>query len=424
MTAPAVTTGLADLRERWFAALREELPGALELRRSIHADPCLSGQEEPTARLVEEAMGVALERVAGTGRVGRLGPVQGPSVLLRGELDALPLHEATGAAYASRTGHMHACGHDVHLAALVAVVRAAARLDLPVGLVPLLQPREETYPSGAQDAVASGALQRYAVAAAVGAHVHPGVAPGHVATGAGVVNAAADEIEVVLRGRGGHGAYPHHAADPVAAISHVVLGLPELMRRTVSPMRPSVLSVGHLQAGQPSANVLPAEARLLATLRTTDPDDRVQIQEAVRVFAARQAEAFGLEAQVTVTSGEPVLVNDPAVVERMDAWLGRSGLVAAEPMRSLGADDFSFFGEVVPSVMAFVGVTVDGHDAPPPLHHPEFLPTDEAVGHVAGALVCGYLAAAELVAEGLLPVPSELAHEAHPSIGAVEEWSG
>lgn len=400
MTASRATLTSADLdplRRRWLTALVAELPAAAQLRRQLHTDPRLSGDEEPTAAVVEAALDVPLEQVAQTGRVGRLGPTAGPGVLVRAELDALPVRETTGAAFASTNGAMHACGHDVHLAALVAVVRAARDLPLPVGLVPLLQPREETYPSGAQDAVRSGALDRYGVSAAIGAHVHPTVPPGTVATGAGVVNAAADEIEIVLRGRGGHGAYPHHASDPVAAIAHVVLGLPELMRRTVSPMQPSTLSVGHLQAGERSANVLPGEARLLATLRTTAATDRQRIQDQVRHFVSRQAQSYGLEAEVVVTSGEPVLSNDPDLVDRMDAWLERCGTEVTEPMRSLGADDFSFFGEVVPSVMAFVGVQVDGHEVAPPLHHPAFLPTEEAISQVATALICGYLGAAELL---------------------------
>lgn len=388
---------LAELHQRWLAALEPELPGALELRRRVHADPHLSGSEEPTAELVGAALNIPLETVAQTGRAGRIGPPGVPSVLLRAELDALPVTEATGVSFASDTGRMHACGHDVHLAALVAVVRAAAHLGLPLGLIALLQPREETYPSGAQDVVASGLLSREQAVAAIGAHVHPRVPPGQIATGAGVVNAASDEIEIVLTGDGGHGAYPHHAADPVSALGHIVLGLPEVVRRTVSPMQPATVSVGHVQAGEPSANVLPSQARLLATMRTTDARDRVAIPEQLRRMAEHQAQAFGVTAEVRVMAGEPVLYNDPDLVDLIDTWLERTGAVPTEPMRSLGADDFSFFGEVVPSVMCFVGVHVSGHDdAPPPLHHPRFLPVDEAVGDVARALIAGYLAAVEL----------------------------
>ncbi|WP_202619114.1 M20 metallopeptidase family protein [Ornithinimicrobium cavernae] len=400
MSAPHTASSsavLTELHRRWLAALEPELPGALQLRRQVHADPHLSGLEEPTAQVVEAALGVPMEPVALTGRAGRVGPPEGPSVLLRAELDALPVREATGVSFAAQSGRMHACGHDVHLAALVAVVRAAAHLDLPLGLVPLLQPREETYPSGAQDVVASGLLAREQAVAAIGAHVHPGVPPGQVATGAGVVNAAADEIEIVLTGNGGHGAYPHRATDPVSALGHIVLGLPEVVRRTVSPMHPAAVSVGHVQAGEASANVLPSEARLLATMRTTDARDRAVVPEQVRKLAEHQAKAFGVVAEVRITAGEPVLYNDPDLVDLVDAWLEHAGLEPTEPMRSLGADDFSFFGEVVPSVMCFVGVRVAGHDEEPPqLHHPRFLPVDDAVGDVARALIAGYLAAVEL----------------------------
>ena len=398
--APAPVHALGQLHDDWLRLVREQIPDAVTRRHRLHAEPHLSGHEEPTASALEEMLGIDMERVATTGRIGRIGPGAGPSVLVRAELDALPVTEATGVPYASTNGTMHACGHDVHQAALVAVVAAGRQLDLPLGLVPLLQPREETYPSGAWDCVEAGALERYSVGVAIGTHVHPAVPAGAVATGAGVVNAAADEVEIVVRGLGGHGAYPHRAADPIAAIAHIALALPEIVRRSVSPMRPATMSVGHLQAGEASANVLPSEARILATMRTTDSEDRRRIQQQVTRFATSQAEAFGVTAEVTITAGEPVLYNDPDLVERMDAWLGRGGMETTEPMRSLGTDDFSFFGEVVPAVMSFVGVQVAGHTTPPQLHHPEFLPTDDAILAVATAMVAGYLAGVELLQGG------------------------
>lgn len=394
---PPAASDLTQLHRRWLTALEVELPGAMELRRQVHADPHLSGLEGPTAELVAAALAIPMEPVAATGRAGRAGPSEGPSVLLRAELDALPLTEATGVSYASASGRMHACGHDVHLAALTAVVRAATGLDLPLGLLAVLQPREESYPSGALDVIGSGLMTREQTIAAIGAHVHPGVPPGQVATGAGVVNAAADEIEIVLTGHGGHGAYPEHAADPVAALGHIILGLPEVVRHTVSPMRPATVSVGHVQAGEPAANVLPSDARLLATMRTTDARDREVLPQQVRRLAEHQAMAYGVRAEVRITAGEPVLYNDPDLVSLIDAWLEHTGIEPTEPMRSLGADDFSFFGELVPSVMCFVGVRVLGAETQsPPLHHPRFLPADEAVGDVARALIAGYLAAVEL----------------------------
>lgn len=390
---------LTELASRWSAALGRQLPAAERLRRQLHAEPRRSGDEaDTTARIARELERVLqLEPIAGTGAFGRVGPLDGPSVALRAELDALPVAERTGAPFAAANGAMHACGHDVHQAALVALLRASAGLDLPVGLVALLQPREESYPSGALDMLQEGALQRHEVAHVIAAHVHPGVPTGAVASGGGFINAAADEIEVHVEGRGGHGGYPHEGADTVAAIAHIAIAIPEVIRRTVAPLHPAIISVGTLRAGEGAANVLPAEARLLATMRTTDPADREPLFHAVRDMAQRTAEAFGTRAEVERTEGEPVLVNDPALALGADDWLARLGVDGAETMRSLGADDFSYFSDAVPSLMMFVGVETAGQQPQPALHHPNFLPGDEAIGAVARALLAGYLAAAERV---------------------------
>lgn len=411
----AVSTALADLAAVWSTALQYELPAAIELRRTIHAAPNLSGDELDAAhRLERELAGIVdFHAVAGTGRVGRIGPAMGGAVGLRAELDALPVAERTHAAFASTNGAMHACGHDVHQAALVALLRASTGLDLPVGLVPVLQPREETYPSGALDIVDAGVLQDYGISHMVGAHVHPGVRPGATAIGGGFINAAADEITITVRGRGGHGAYPDQAADAVAAISHIAIGLPEVIRRTVPPLRPAIISIGTLTAGHGAANVLPGEASILATMRTTAPGDREALISAVRLMAARQAEAYGAEAVVDVVAGEPVLFNDTLLAEGADDWLARLGVDGAEPMRSLGADDFSYYCNAVPSIMCFVGVETEGVTSQPSLHHPGFLPTEASVGAVAHALLAGYLAAAERIL-GLEHHRSEPDRTQHP----------
>ena len=192
----------------WVSALSQEIEGAKELRRALHMNPRLSGEESDTTRRVGEAMGISITSIAGTGGWGRVGPCDGPAVALRGELDALPMEEQTGLEWASTNGVMHACGHDVHLAALTAVVRAAKKVRLPYGLVPVLQPREEAYPSGALDVRESGLFIQQSIAHAIGVHVHPGVGVGAVSTGAGFVNADASEIKITLKGQGGHGAYP------------------------------------------------------------------------------------------------------------------------------------------------------------------------------------------------------------------------
>lgn len=394
-----LSLALTSLAARWNRALERELPAAEELRRELHREPCLSGSEHPaTARLVAALHdAVRIESVADAGGVGRIGPSDGPAIAIRAELDALPLAEATGVEFRSGNGAMHACGHDVHQAALVALVRAAEGLELPLGLVTLLQPREESYPSGALDMVEAGVLERWSVAHVIGAHVHPGVRPGAVASGGGFINAAADEIDIRVHGRGGHAAYPHLASDTVAAIAQIALSLPEVTRRTVSPLRPALISIGTLSAGEGAANVLPGEGRVFATMRTTDPADRQPLFEAVRRMVEHVSAAYGVRADVRRIEGEPALINDVDLAADADDWLARLGVDGAEPMRSLGADDFSYFCAEVPSLMMFVGVETPHREPQPSLHDPHFLPDDSAVGAVARALLAGYLAAAERV---------------------------
>lgn len=396
--SPTITR-LTDLATRWNTALEQELPAARKLRRELHAAPCVSGHEHPARSHLVAALSdrIPFQEMADAGAVGRMGPSGGPAVAVRAELDALPVTELTGASFAATAGAMHACGHDVHQAAVVALLRAADGLDLPLGLVCLLQPREESYPSGALEMVEAGVIEEFGIAHVIGAHVHPAVPAGAVAAGGGFINAAADEIEIRVHGRGGHGAYPHDANDTVAAVAHIAIGLPEVVRRTVSPLRPAIISIGTLTAGEGAANVLPAEARIFATMRTTDPADRATLFSAVLDMAERTAQAYGTTAVVTRIEGEPALINDPALAAGADDWLARLGVDGAEPMRSLGADDFSYFCDAVPSLMLFVGVETAGEHPQPALHHPRFLPGDDSVDLVARALMAGYLAAAERV---------------------------
>ncbi|MFE6735223.1 M20 family metallopeptidase [Microbacterium sp. NPDC057650] len=391
------THDLPTLATRWLTALDAVLPAARALRRELHADPHVSGHEAPTRDRLVAAMSdvTSFTPMTDAGAVGRIGPAEGPAIALRAELDALPVAEQTGASFASTNGTMHACGHDVHQAALVALMRAAHRVDLPFGLVGLLQPREETSPPGAQEMVEAGVIEQYGIAHVIGAHVHPGVTPGAVAAAGGFVNAAADEIDIRIEGRGGHGAYPHLASDAVAAIAHIAIGIQEVVRRTITPVRPALITVGTMNAGHGVANVLPAQAHIRATMRTTDVRDRTALFEAVRTMAERTAEAYGTTATATLIDGQPALINDHDLALGISGWLTRLGIPGDEPMRSLGADDFAYFCEAVPSAMLFVGVETAGEEPQPTLHHPRFLPDESAVDVTAHALLAGCLAAAE-----------------------------
>ncbi|MGW7019944.1 M20 metallopeptidase family protein [Streptomyces decoyicus] len=375
------------------AALDEELPAAAALRHRIHARPCLSGAEAPTRDLVLAALPAgSATKVADTGAVRRIGG-PGPAVAVRAELDALAVEEKSGAAWTSEhPGLMHACGHDVHLAALTALARAVDRAGGPAPLLAVLQPREETYPSGARDIVEDGILDREQCRAVIGAHVQPLLPPGTVACTPGGVNASADEFTITVRGRSGHAAYPHLTRDPVVALAHIVVTLQSLVSRGTDPMSHVVLTVSTLAAGT-AANVIPDTAEARGTLRALGKDDREMLHTRLAEVAGLVAQTHGCTAQVDIIRGEPVLDNDPALTAATRPLLGTLGLSAGDDLRSAGSDDFSFFCAHLPSLMLFVGT----HGGTEQLHSPTFLPPDERIRDVAHAMLAGYLAAAEQI---------------------------
>ncbi len=384
---------LDQLATEWSQALERELPAAVDLRHELHAHPEVSGQEVWTAQRVAAALGAPeAPTVAGTGRLVRVGPVDGPAVALRAELDALPLRERSAAAYAADGEAMHACGHDVHLAALVALARAAPADALPAGLLALLQPREELSPSGAEDVVAAGVLAGHDVRAIVGAHVQPRLPAGTVSADPGVVNASVDEFEVRMSGSGGHGAYPHLADDTVGALSAYVLAAPALARAVVDPMRVCTLSFGVLRAGG-AANVIPELASATGTLRSFESDDRDRMLTRLRAAAHTVAETYGCRGELHVLATEPSLDNDPALATRARHWVDAVGAGRRETFRSAGSDDFAYYGHATACLMLFVGCGDEAGTTM--LHQPTFVPDDALVGAVARALLAGYLAAAE-----------------------------
>jgi amidohydrolase len=385
-----------DLLRTLLSSLEAELPRAVTLRERLHASPELSHEEHETARLVTEGLGTPdVSRVAGTGLVAHAGPDGLPAVAVRAELDALPVREETGAPFAATNGLMHACGHDVHMAALAALLRAARRVEgsLPKPLLALYQPSEETHPLGADLVLREGTLAT--AAAVVAAHVHPEVPWGAVSVEPGPVNASLDFLRIIVEGAGGHGAYPHRAKDPILALSHVLVALQSLVSRRLDPMRPGVLSVGWTRAGS-TENVIPSRAEAGGTLRVLEPSDRAPLQSAAREVVENVARAHGCVARIEVTEGEPATVNDPALAEEARSLLREAGFDLAPGMRSCGSDDFGFYGRLAPTLMVFVGLKDYPGAETLPLHHPRFLPPGEAVEAVARAQALAFAAAASL----------------------------
>jgi amidohydrolase len=329
--------------------------------------------------------------VAGPGRILRIGPEAGPCIAIRAELDALPILEQTGAPWASRTGAMHACGHDVHMAALVAVARAARAVHreagLPAALLAVLQPREEAPPSGALDIVASGLLEAEQPRAVIAVHLQHQLPAGTVAAPAGTVNAASDDFEIRVEGTGGHAGYPQLAADPVLALCQTVVALQQIVSRRTDPTHAAVVSVGALEAGQ-AANVIPPAAVARGTLRALDQSDRAGLHKALHEIVEHTCLAHGCRGTVTIDEGEPALVNDERLATASWPRLREAGFAVDTSFRSCGADDFSYYARCAPTLMIFLGT-----GGPVTLHDPRFLPDDAMVGQVASAMLAGYLGA-------------------------------
>lgn len=394
-------TSSGDLLDLLVSGIDHALPKAREVRRTLHRRPFVGGEEGPTREALHRQLDwVPWRPVAGTGMYGRVGPA-GPAVGLRAEMDALPIQERTGADWASeRDGVMHACGHDVHMAALWSVLDAAHSVALPVGMLPVFQPREETTPSGASDVCDSGILDDEDIRAMIGVHVQPRVAGGVISTGAGAVNAAFDEFYVTVHGQPGHGAYPHVSLDPIGILASVIIGINELASRAIDPTHPTVISVGRVRGGS-APNVVAGTASCAGTIRTTNDRDREQLHADLRRLVELTAAARGATANVRIVTGGAMLDNDGALVHAIDPMVEHTGLpLAQRPFRSCGSDDFSAYCERVPSVMMFVGTGVESvmsDRVQIGLHHERFLPDDEAIRLAAYAYASGYVGALDLV---------------------------
>lgn len=376
-----------------WSALDQHLVTAADLRRALHRRPELSGEESATRDRVLEALPRAtrITTVAETGALVRIGG-DGPAIGIRGEMDALPVTENTAVSWESeRPGVAHACGHDVHLAALVAVAHTIAGAGLPTPLVAVLQPREETYPSGAKDITCDEALEAENLAAMIGAHLQPILPPGVVACVPDGVNASSDEFEIIVHGTEGHAAYPHLNADPLLALAQIVVALQSVVSRSVDPLSAAVVGVSSMSSGT-AANVVPGVARATGTIRAMTSETRTLLQTKVRTITENVARAHGCEAELILTDGEPVLHNDPVLVEAVALQLAEQGISISSTLRSLGSDDFSYYSEVMPAVMLFVG-----SDSDQQLHSPSFLPTDDDLRRTAQAMLAGYLGASRLI---------------------------
>jgi amidohydrolase len=371
------------------ADLKDEL---VRLRRDLHREPELGLELPRTQERVLAALdGLPLELSTGTGLSSVTGVLRGglpgPTVLLRGDMDALPVTERTGVPYSSQQeGRMHACGHDLHTSMLVGAAHllATRRADLPGNVVFMFQPGEEGH-RGAQHMIDEGVLEASGdrPVAAYGLHVTSSMLPGGwFATRPGTVMAAADFIDVTVRGRGGHSSQPHLAADPLPAACEMVLALQTLVTRRFDVFDPVVLTVSDFHAGT-VGNVITDEVTFTVNTRSFSEVAHAKVKDGVAEVISGIAAAHGLTAGIEITMSYPVTVNDRAQTGFAEETIG--GLFGPERFVSLpnpltGSEDFSYVLDQVPGAFVFLGACPPDRDAATaPFNHAPEAAFDDAV---------------------------------------------
>jgi amidohydrolase len=354
------------------------------LRRDLHRHPELSWQEtrtqEKLERVLKDAGITDVRRIARTGLVARVRGrnANAPVIALRGDIDALPITEATGLEFSSTNeGAMHACGHDVHASWAVGAALLLARAPAAGDVLVVLQPAEEVG-EGAREVMASGALD--GVRAIFGAHVDRRFAVGEVVAQAGPLAASVDTFHIVLHGEGAHGARPQEARDPVVGAAELILAIQTIISRRLDPALPGVVTVGAVHAGR-APNVIPESAELTGTIRATTVASRALLVGEVERMAHAVAATHRLTATVEITDGTPPVVNsnDGAAwaAQAVRDVLGEHALVPLGTT-NMGGEDFAFYLAKIPGCFLRIGAREPGgeHRA---AHTPRFYPAEEAL---------------------------------------------
>lgn len=364
-------------------------PELVALRREIHAHPELAFEEFETARRVETTLrslrGLHIQTgLAKTGVVATLNADKpGPCVALRAELDALPIHEATGAPYSSKTpGKMHACGHDGHTACLVgsAIVLSEIADQLPGKVKFIFQPAEESG-GGGEKLCEAGVLESPRVDAIFGLHGWPYMDLGSVGLCPGPAMAATNPWRVTIHGKGAHAAYPHRGVDPIVVAAHVVTAVQSIASRNIDPLDAAVVTVATIHAGT-AGNVIPETVELSGTIRTLDAAVRQNAVGRFESLVEQTAAAFGARASVEVQWGYPVLVNDEAAsafVSEVAREVVGTSRVDDRQRPSMGGEDFAYYAERVPAAFWRLGVRRGDPAHQPTLHQPNYDFADEAI---------------------------------------------
>ena len=369
---------MADIATIIRQKAEEYFDEIVSIRRHIHQYPELSKQEKNTMDFIAGkliAYGIPFtDNVGGYGIVGIIEghDQQGLCVALRADMDALPINETNEVGYKSvNPGVMHACGHDVHIACLLGAAKILNSLRNEFrGKVKLFfQPSEESYPGGAIQMINDGAVKNPKPDFVIAQHVFPFLSAGQVGFRPGMFMASTDEFFITVKGKGGHGAMPQTAIDPILIASHIVIALQQIVSRNANPLVSTVVTVGKI-TGEGRTNVIPETVRLEGTIRTFDEAWRSKVHETLRRIANGTAEAMGGSCDITIDRGYPFLFNNEELTTRLTSmateYLGENNVKPME--QKMGAEDFAYFANEVPGCLFGLGIADPSVGTGPNLH--------------------------------------------------------
>jgi len=367
----------------------------IEMRRHLHAHPELSFHEYETSSFVKaqlDEMNISWEPVAGTGVVGLI-KGEKPSdqaIALRADMDALPIKETNEVDYISQNnGVMHACGHDVHTSSLLGTARILQSLKNKFGgtVKLIFQPGEEKLPGGASLMIKEGILSTPQPSAVIGQHVSPMADTGKIAIRKGKFMASMDEIFIIVRGKGGHGAQPHLNIDPVIIAAHILVALQQIVSRVANPTLPTVLSFGKVTANG-AINVIPDEVYIEGTFRTLDESWRTEAHERIKKIAESIAESMGGNCDCKIVRGYPFLINDENLTMQVQSfareYLGTENVMDADIW--MAAEDFAWYSQAADSCFYLLGIRNQKKQIVSSLHTPSFNIDESALAVSTGLM--------------------------------------
>jgi len=370
----------------------------VSLRRDIHRHPELAYEEVRTTALIKDyLLNLGITPEPSLLETGVVAVIRGGSkaarnnlVALRADIDALPLHEENLHGFCSlESGKMHACGHDMHTAMLLGAANILSRIkdELAGDVLLVFQPAEEKAPGGAKPLLDAGLFRQFKPSAIIGQHCFPSVENGKVALCKGSFMAAADELYFTVTGQGGHASAPHKAADPVLAAAHIITAVQHLVSRVAPPYEPAVVSIASIHGGN-ATNVIPRQVTMSGTMRTMNEEVRSLLQERLRQTVTHIATALGVEAELEIRQGYPVLYNNPHVTEKAEKicteYLGRENVLTCESIMT--AEDFAYYLQECPGTFWQIGTGMGNNDKSNTLHSPTFDPEERALETGSGLL--------------------------------------